>query len=510
MILKIAIICLLILMAGIVFYANTVNQYPEYLQQNRLFKSVVPRLSLSLFSTDPRFYAWSGIEYKILIDKPVLGYGPENFAVGFDKYYDPSIPYLDKNWGDWWDKAHNIIIQIGTEAGILGIIAYLALFIILFWQLHKIKQADKKAGINTKTALMAHGIQAALISYFVAIFFSFDSFGTYLIFFFLIGYSLHLSNEISGNLSSPAKISIKPWIKTVIMSLLFCVLMFFLWQYNLLPFQINAEMNKAGSLADQKYCSQSFSLMDKLLLNRTFLDSYARMQYVEFTKICNKYYPEDNLAYIKKGLTLINEALKIQPLYTRYWLYMGNYTSILASKEKNIETKNNLLKQADYYFDRALQISPKHQEIVIGQAEMAITAGDYKDAKNYSEKCISLNPGFGECYWHLALSEIFLKDIDDAKKNIETASSKGYDINSKTSLSQLSNAYNYTLDYKSLVSVYEKLIAIDPNVGQDHSTLAFIYKELGQYGKARQEALIVLKLSPESKSNVDEFLKTLP
>ena len=81
---------------------------------------------------DSRFYAWS-MDYKILADRPILGYGPENFAVGFDKYYDPLVPNI-KSEGVWWDKAHNIILQTGNEAGILGIIAYLALFIILFWR----------------------------------------------------------------------------------------------------------------------------------------------------------------------------------------------------------------------------------------------------------------------------------------------------------------------------------------------------------------------------------------
>ena len=110
----------------------------------------------------------------------------------------------------------------------------------------------------------------------------------------------------------------------------------------------------------------------------------------------------------------------------------------------------------------------------------------------------------------MALSEIYLKDTGDADKNILIASGKGYSTNSVTSLNELSNAYVSIPDYQGLASVFEKLIAINPNIAQYHSILSFIYKELGQYDKARQEALIVLKLSPESKSNMDAFLKTLP
>lgn len=514
---KIAIIILMILMIGIIFYANTVNQYPKFLQQNRLFKSVAPRLSINLFLTDPRFYAWTGIDYKILAGKPILGYGPENFAVGFDKYYDPSIPYLNESWGDWWDKAHNIFLDIGAQAGILGIIAYLALFVALFWQLRKAKRTELHRTEHGNTQIIMHGIQATLIGYLVGNFFSFDAFGTYLIFFLLIGYSLHLitqnntQNGTQTNTDQNKTQKKNNLSKSVFIFVLFCILALFLWQYNFLPLQINAEINRANSLANHKRCDEAFGLMNKILPEHSFLDSYVRMEYVELTKTCISYYPENKLTYIKNGLKLINEALKIQPLYTRYWLYMGTATTALATQETNADAKNNLLKQASYYFDRALQLSPKHQEIPIEQAKMEIVAGnDYEKMKSYAEKCVALNPGFGDCYWYLALSEIYLKDTNDAQKNIQIASEKAHDINSKNSVSELSDAYISISDYQDLISIYEKLIAINPNVAQLHSSMAFLYKQLGQYDKARQEALKVLQLSPGSKPSVDAFLKTLP
>ena len=505
---KIAIISLLILAVGIVLYVNTVNQYPKFLQQNRLFESIMPRLLMSNLIEDPRFAAWQ-FEFNILKSKPLLGYGPENLSVGFDRYYDPSVPYLNRDIG-WWDRAHNIIIQTGSDAGILGIIAYLALFAALLWELNKIKYASEKTDINARTAMMAHGIQATLIGYFVADFFSFDSFGTYLIFFLLISYSLHLTNEISVNQLSSAETSIKPWIRSAIISLLFCVLVFFLWQYNLLPLQINAEINKASNLAKQKQCDQAFSSMDNILQKHSILDSYARMEYVEFTRICTNSFSDNNPAYIEKDLELMKEAVKIQPLYTRYWIFMGNFEILLAEKEKDTTAKNNLIKQADYYYSNASKLSPKRQEIPISQAKMEIVAGSYNYAQDYAKKCILINPNLGDCYFYLAVSEIYLKNADDAKKYIQMASDKGYSIGAEVSLDELARAYGYALDYQNLVSIYEKLIAINPNVAQYHSSMAVSYAKLGRYNEARQEALKTLQLSPESKQNVDAFLKTLP
>jgi len=508
---KIAVIVLLILTAGIVFYANSTSQYPKFLEQNRLFNSVMPRLSMNILIEDPRFAAWP-IEWNILKSRPLLGYGPENFSVGFDRYYDPAIPYLDRDV-PWWDRAHDIIIQTGSDAGILGIMAYLLLFGVLFWQLRKAKHAENNADINAEKTLMAQGVQATLIAYLIANLFSFDSFGTYIIFFFIIGYSLHLIHEAEHkSTQNGTQNNTKSGWKSAAVFVLFFILIIFLWQYNILPFQINAEINKASDLAERNQCDQAFGLMDKTLPSRTFLDSYARMEYVEFEKTCGDYHPENALIYAKKGLELISEAVKIQPLYTRYWLSLGQMATILAEKEKDAATKSNLITQANYYFDKALQLSPKHQEILTGKAKIKILAGDYENAQNYSEECIAINTRMGSCYWYLALSQIYMKDTADADKNMQSASRQGYNynINSVASLGEIADAYEHISDYKNLAITFEKLVAISPDVAQYHSSLAFFYSKIGEYKKAREQAMIVLKLSPESKPNVDAFLKTLP
>jgi O-antigen ligase len=546
--LKIVAVGLLVLAIGVVFYTNTVDQYPKFLENNKLFRSVESRLLIKDIFSDPRFAVWQ-IEINAIKAKPILGYGPENFAVGFDKFYDPSLPNLNADIA-WYDKAHNVIFQTGVEAGILGIIAYLGLFVVLFWQLGKVKHASEKAtvprvlsadstrGTVARNALMAHGVQATLIGYLIANFFSFDSFSTYLIFFFLIGCSLHLccttpcdktnvDSRLRGNdkkgdsqvfgfrvpaCSSYAR-SIagrKPGMTIPILSLSFLVLVIFLWQYNFVPLSINAKINTASNLAEQGQCDQALKIMDGVMLQHSFLDSYARMEYVEFEKTCLNFYPENNLAYVKKSSELIKEAVKIQPAYTRYWLYLGTVTTTMAEQETDAETKTSMLLEADGYLDKALKLAPKHQEIFIAKAKLKIDEADYNSAKDYSEKCVNLNPALSDCYFYLALSQIYLKDSVNADKNLQTASIKGFDINAKVNLDQLANAYGLALNYQSLIPVYEKLITLNSNNAQYHSSLAFFYKQLGRYGDARKEALKTLELSPESKPNVDAFLRTLP
>lgn len=121
-----------------------------------------------------------------------------------------------------------------------------------------------------------------------------------------------------------------------------------------------------------------------------------------------------------------------------------------------------------------------------------------------------LDSSLVDCYWMRAISEIYLKDFDKAQLDIKTASNETFNATSTLWLYQLVNAYSATENYKELAATYEKLIEINPKVAQYHSSLAFTYAQLGEYKKAREEAVKFLQLMPEAKNEVDAFLNTLP
>ena len=503
-ILKILTTLFLILVASTVFYVNIQSHFPQVLQDNRLFQILENRLSIKAALDNERFRAWQTV-FQEIKDKPILGWGPENLAVGFDKNYDPLITS-----SPWWDKAHNVFLDIGAQTGILGIIAYLALFVVLSWQLHKNKHKTE----HETTQIISHGMQATLVGYLVANFFSFDTFPTYLIFFLLVGYSMYIiysqqpEEETHKNTQNGTQKNTL-W-KSVFIFVLFCVLVVFLWQYNLVPFQINTQINIANNLTDRKKCDSSFTLMDKELLSHSFLDSYLIMQYITDIKKCAAINPAKDLVYAKKGAELLKEGVKIQPLYTRYWIYLGSFTTVIANNEQNSATKENLVKEAYSYFDKAETLSPLHVEIFIEKAKTDMVSANYQKMKSDAEKCIKINPNLGGCYWTKALAEMYLKENDIANEDIKTAKKYGFNDSSTLALYQLIGVYNKTEQYDKLADVYEKLIVMDLSVAQYHSSLAFTYFKLGQYKKAREQAMIFLKLMPEAKDEVDAFLRMLP
>ena len=57
-------------------------------------------------------------------ERPILGWGQENFNYVFNKNYDPGM------WGQeqWFDRTHNVILDWLVAGGILGLLAYLSIF----------------------------------------------------------------------------------------------------------------------------------------------------------------------------------------------------------------------------------------------------------------------------------------------------------------------------------------------------------------------------------------------
>jgi len=520
--LKISAFIFLILGIFFVYWANTTKEFPEFIKENKVLTGFINRLSIKRALKDPRISGWK-VSLEALKDRPILGYGPENFSIGFDKYYDPTLPNITKIAGGgglgWWDRAHNFILDISLQAGILALVIYLCLFGFLFWQLQKLKVTNLHEYKNESTRIIAHGIQSAFLAYLAANFFSFDVFSTFLVSSLIIGYSLSLINLSTRPSFVDNSRKIIFWkfkkYKGIILILLFVLLIWFIWSFNIKPFQINTQINVAQYQQKQGDCQGAIQRMENIIKNHTFLDNYLRLKYVNIIKKClTEKNPEFSYQIAKRGVEILKENIKIRPYYTRNWLFLGILTNYLLDAEKTSQTSperiTQLKEEANFAFENAIKLSPKRQETLIEWIKTDLTTGEFEKAREKSEQCIQLDPTFSHCYWMAGLAEIYLKNLTKAQEYLKIASQKKYPVNSEISLLQLTLAYAFIKDYQQLVQVYQKLIKIDPKNPQYHASLAVSYKEVGDYKNAKKEALRVLELSPASKKEVEKFLKNLP
>lgn len=82
-------------------------------------------------STATRPIVWS-FSKDAINEKPLLGWGVDNFDKVFQKYYDNRVLEL-KNGGEaWLDRAHNIFVDQTIETGYLGTISYVFVYLSIF------------------------------------------------------------------------------------------------------------------------------------------------------------------------------------------------------------------------------------------------------------------------------------------------------------------------------------------------------------------------------------------
>ncbi len=114
-----------------------------------------------------RGYIWSR-SLPLILDKPVLGYGTDTFALAFPQsdYVGKYNAYNTTNMVV--DKAHNTFIQIAVNSGVFALLAYVAIHIILATRMLKYFVKNK-----FKATSIYHSIfTTVMLGYFVASFFN--------------------------------------------------------------------------------------------------------------------------------------------------------------------------------------------------------------------------------------------------------------------------------------------------------------------------------------------------
>lgn len=109
-------------------------------------------------------------------ERPLLGWGQDNFGYVFAKYYNPQMYGQEQ----WFDRSHNVFMDWLISAGFLGLIGYLSLFAFALYFIF-----SKKSQFTVIEKSIFLGL---LASYFVHNMFVFDNLSSYVLFFLILGY----------------------------------------------------------------------------------------------------------------------------------------------------------------------------------------------------------------------------------------------------------------------------------------------------------------------------------
>ncbi len=155
----------IIALSGIFFATHRAALWAHIPVLNRL-------VNFTSATTDikPRIWTW-GSGLAATIERPLLGWGVEGFAVPFDKYYNPNHYGIES----FFDRTHNIFLEYSVSGGLLVLLSWLAIFYYYYRRLER-QPKDLWYSILFATPIM----------YLVQGFFLFDTLPIYLAFFIFL------------------------------------------------------------------------------------------------------------------------------------------------------------------------------------------------------------------------------------------------------------------------------------------------------------------------------------
>ena len=125
------------------------------------------------------------------IERPVLGWGPENYVVAWGRHYDAEE--IGDYRGPPFDQAHNKPIEELTTRGAVGLASYLSLWVLMLWT-----ACTRVRRLGADREVLTLVVGAAMVGYFAQNLFLFDTPTTVLQFMVLLGFAVSLDTTYDG------------------------------------------------------------------------------------------------------------------------------------------------------------------------------------------------------------------------------------------------------------------------------------------------------------------------
>ena len=481
--LKLGFLFLITLGIFAVYFVTTFGP-PSFVKNNDFLHGLTQRMDARTALADPRIGGFI-IGWNAIMEKPLTGYGVENFAYAFDRHYHPDAPFIYRDI-PWWDKAHNLPIEIGTWGGLPALFALLLLFVTLFLSLRK------------NRSLESHTMKATLIVFFVANFFTVDDFSTYLVLAVIIGYIFSLTvkdNEVDIKKEFEKRERFSRYKYPVFIP--FAVLIFiFINNYNYLLLTTNSDIVMAEAYQGSGNCGKALLLADRATEKENPITSHLLFKKALIVESCF-----EGKELTQKLIFLTKAITEKRPSYTRAWTNLGisamGYVPYAENKEEIVEMAKNA-------FEKALEISSNRFPVYDQLAQVLLAQGKWEEALVISEKCLSL-ADYAPCHFTKGVAS---SALGESREESFKKAKEEWDI--VRGLNGVINTHIHTKNYEAMIPLYLMLIEEDPENPQHLSSVATAYREVGDYKKAREYALKALEAQPEASHIVNLFLDSLP
>jgi len=502
---KISLIILIIIFIVLAIFVFT-NKEQSWIK-NTSWLNKLTNLSGGASTVQTRLWSWdSAIQgWK---ERPVFGWGPENFSVLHMKHFD-ARHFTHIGSETIWDRAHNTPLNALATMGIVGLLSYLSIFFSIFYVLIK-KLKSKRINKITFGVL-----SAMIIAYFGQNLFIFDTTANYFLFFLSLGYINYLSlkkKDRSLDFSGEEIKKLESRTPSIFfISILVIIAIVLIYQFNIKPAMANFACTRGiitgrdgnAQRAIDKYREAleyntpqgGYEIRHKLA---TFSISYTEHQKQKLGK-----YDPSLLFY---SIDQVSKNIDRFPLDTIPYLYVGRMYILLIDQDPEVAGQ-----QAIESIERALALNDKNPRIwyELGQAQMSLRK--YEESYNSFKAALELNPKVNTSWWFLAVAAFQANKYEEALTAAEKALEMGYSKykDSIADIMRLVNIYEKVEQYDRVVEFYELAVLEKPNDPQIYASLAAAYAKTGQYEKAIKAAQAAAQIDPTYKDESEAFINSL-
>jgi len=451
---------------------------------------VLNRLSSISFTektVESRLLIWN-MSIKGFREHPILGWGPENYNLLFNKYYDPHL------WGQeqWFDRAHNVFFDWLTATGVFGLLAYLSIFAVSLYMVLKLYKKEK-IGIFEIAAIFAVFAAYGFHNLFV-----FDNLISYFLFFTILGYINYQYNEEKNLPSSASQGKNEPsFLGYAAIIVSFIIVLSSLYIVNLKPALAAVDLidtlKYAGTSESPDVVLNSFK---KVLSLNTFGNAEAVDQLSDYA---NKAYSSDAFSEDDKVKILsfateeLDNQIKRSPKDLRYYLFSGALYNKAGHSDKALERLN-----------KAKELSPNKQAVYFALAEAYVSAKMPEEAFSAAEKAYILDKDYMEAVKNLAIVATVSKKQDYVDKLLISH----YGDKNIPSV-ELATAYAMAGNMERAKDIWLLLVESDPGNAQYHLSLAAVYFETGMKKESISEILKVIEIRPDFKNQGEYYIKEI-
>ena len=449
----------------------------QFITQNEVLNRLAS-ISINDVKTQARGYVWP-MALKGFSQRPILGWGQENFNYIFNANYEPAMYKQEQ----WFDRAHNVFLDWLVASGFIGLLVYLSLYGLLLINIFK-----SDLSVANKATLIG-----LLVGYFVHNIFVFDNIASYVLFFSLLAFGNNLSQQ-KGKLLLGDKTYDRDAIEYVVLPVVLVLIVFVFYQVQYRLISANSRLLLAlGSCANGR---PDATLFEKALdVDSTTANQEIREQLLNCSaRVINA--PQAPMQMKERFLTLTDSEIKRQinyaPKDARMYVLGGSFMNSVGQYT-----------QAVPLLEKALELSPHKQSIIYELASSYLNVG------NNNDKAVTLvKEAYESSKDNDAAKLAYATTLITADKEKEARELYKDNLDALNA-PQIAQVYINKKQYNKAIEVYRNLIKREPKELSYRSELAQIQFMAGLKYDSIETLRSISKDYPEYKEQVDNAIKQI-